>query len=470
MSRAYLAAEQAGVRAIAVTATAFMGMQRATGKAIGLPDLRIAEYPGVITIDGEETFDRNVRERVFPELMERIREPVKAVVAEAADPAPRDIVCRGSFDDIQEHFHRRLWSDGLPIVPPTLDRVERFLEFTDRDPDEILGVLLPEMREATVWSVAVNGVMAGCRPEYFPILLAVVEAVADPEFRLLHAGATPGWEPLVIVSGDLVRTLNFNYQAGAMRVGSQANTSIGRFLRLFMRNVAGLRSFPGQTDKGTLGMTFNVALAENDEAVIGMGWQPFRVDRGFAREDTVVTVQSVVAISPPIYSGGDTPETQLEFITSIFGTTCGPWTFSGLVYGNWHPLLVMSPVVAKVFADNGWTKDRIRQHLYDSLKIPASTMERYFWHVAASRWKVKDAVLEGTIPALYAASDDPDRLVPMCLKAEWINIVLAGDPGRNQSRAYINNHEHGVPVSRRVVLPARWKELLASAQPKASTT
>ena len=88
MSRAYLAAEQAGVRAIAVTATAFMGMQRATGKAIGLPDLRIAEYPGVITIDGEETFDRNVRERVFPELMERIREPVKAVVAEAADPAP----------------------------------------------------------------------------------------------------------------------------------------------------------------------------------------------------------------------------------------------------------------------------------------------------------------------------------------------------------------------------------------------
>lgn len=465
MSRAYLAAEKAGVRAVAVTATAFMGMQRATGKAIGLPDLRIAEYPGVITIDGEEAFDRNVRERVFPELMERIREPARAAAKEAADPGPRDIICRGSFEDIQEHFLERMWTDGLPIVPPTLDRIERFLQFTDRDPDEVLGVLLPELREATVWSVAVNGVMAGCRPEYFPILLAVVEAVSDPEFRIQHAGATPGWEPLVIVSGSLVRELNFNTQAGAMRVGSQANTSIGRFLRMFMRNVAGLRNFPGQTDKGTIGMSFNVALAENDEAVTGMGWPPFRVDRGFAADDTVVTVQSVVAISPPIYSGGDTPETQLEFITSIFGSTCGPWAFSGLVYGHWHPLLVMSPVVAKVFADSGWTKGRIRQHLYDSLKIPASTLERYFWHVAASRWKVKDAVDEGTIPALYAASDDPDRLVPLCLKPEWINIVLAGDPGRNQSRAYINNHEQGVPVSRRVVLPARWRELLAISQP-----
>ena len=466
MSRACLAAENAGVRAIAVTATAFMGMQRATGKAIGLPDISIAEYPGVITIDSQDTFERNVRERVFPELMERLREPAKAAVKEEAEPAPRDIVCRGGFDEVQEFFHRRLWSDGLPIVPPTLDRIERFLEFTERAPTEVLGVLLPEMREATVWSVAVNGVMAGCRPEYFPILLAVVEAIADPEFRIQHAGATPGWEPLVIVSGDLVRALNFNFQAGAMRVGSQSNTSIGRFLRLFMRNVPGLRNFPGQTDKGTLGMTFNVALAENDEAVIGMGWEPFRVDRGFKREDTVVTVQSVVAISPLIYSGGDTPETQLEFITTLFGTTCGPWTFSGLVYGHWHPLLVMSPVVAKVFADNGWSKDRIRQHLYDSLKIPASTMERYFWHVAASRWKVKDAVDEGTIPALYAASDDPDRLVPMCLKPEWINIAISGDPGRNQSRAYINNHEHGVPVSRRVLLPKRWQELLAKSRPQ----
>src|SRR5262249_10659043 len=139
-------------------------------------------------------------------------------------------------------------------------------------------------------------------------------------------------------------------QAGAMRVGSQANTSIGRFLRLYTRNVAGLRNYPGQTDKGTIGLSFNVTLAENDDAVRAMGWPAFRVDRGFSADESVVTVQSVVAISPPIYSGGDTPESQLEFITHYFGSTCGPWAYTGLLYGHWHPLLVMSPVVAGVFA------------------------------------------------------------------------------------------------------------------------
>jgi hypothetical protein len=466
VSRAYLAAEQAGVRAVAVTQTSFMGMQRATGKAIGIPDIAIAEYPGVITIDSQETFAQKVRERLFPDLMARLREPVKPAPKEADEPAPRDIVFRGDFDAVQEFFHRRLWSDGLPVVPPTLDRIQRFLAFTDRQPDEIIGVHLPENREATVWNTAVNGVMAGCRPEYMPILLAAVEAVSDPLFAIEHAGATPGWEPLVILSGPLARDLAFNVQTGAMRVGPQANSSIGRFMRLYMRNIAGLRNHPGQTDKGTLGMGLNVALAENDDAVTAIGWEPFRVDRGFPREDNVVTVQSVVAISPPIYSGGDTPDTQFEFITRLFGNTCGPFAFTGLVFGHWHPLLVMSPVVAKVFADNGWTKDDIRRALRDTVKIPAGQFERYYWHVSAADWKVKDAVAAGIAGPEYAQSDDPERLVPVFLRADTINIVVAGDPGRNQSRAYVNNHEQGVPVSRRVALPARWGELLARSRPQ----
>jgi hypothetical protein len=462
VSRAYLAAEQGGARAVAITQTSFMGMQRATGKAIGVQDIAIAEYPGVITIDSAEVFEKNVREKLFPALMERLREPPKAQVEEAADPAPRDVVFRGDFEAVQEHFHRQLWSDGLPVVPPTLERVDRFMKFTDRSADEVLGVLLPEMREATIWNVAVNGVMAGCRPEYMPILVAIVEAICDPEFRIQDAGSTPGWEPLVVVSGELVKALGFNFQAGAMRVGSQANTSIGRFLRMYMRNVAGLRSHPGETDKGCIGMSFNVALGENDAAIASLGWPPYRVDRGFAREDTVVTVRSVVAISPPIYSGGDTPATQLEYITRIFADTNGPFSFTGPVWGHWHPMLVMSPVVAKVFADSGWTKEDIRRHLRENARIPARVMERYYWHVSAATWTLKDSVAKGIVGAEYVASDDPDRLVPVCMRPEDIDIVVAGDPGRNQSRTYVNNHEQGAPVSRRVELPKRWKELLAA--------
>jgi hypothetical protein len=139
----------------------------------------------------------------------------------------------------------------------------------------------------------------------------------------------------------------------------------------------------------------------------------------------------------------------------------------GVAWGQFHPLLVMSPVVAGAFAHNGWTKNDIRAHLKNALKIPASKMERYFWHVSASRWKVKDSVAEGIVPASeYLASEDPDRLVPMLVRPEWTNIVIAGDPGRNQSRAYINNHEQGVPVSKRVVLPEGWEALMAGANAK----
>ena len=110
-------------------------------------------------------------------------------VAQSAEPGPRDIVFGGSLDEVQEYFHKNLWSDGLPIIPPTLDRIERFMKFTERRPDEIIGKLLPENREATVWNVAVNGVMAGCRPEYMPIFLSVVDAISDPEFRIQDAGS-----------------------------------------------------------------------------------------------------------------------------------------------------------------------------------------------------------------------------------------------------------------------------------------
>src|SRR5690606_28807769 len=121
----------------------------------------------------------------------------------AGEPGPREIVFRGDLEEVNDHFYRAGWSDGLPIVPPTIDRVERFLRYTDRAPDEVIGVCPPENREATIWNTAVTGVMAGCRPEYMPVLIAIVEAITQPEFRLQDAGSTPGWEPVVTVSGEI---------------------------------------------------------------------------------------------------------------------------------------------------------------------------------------------------------------------------------------------------------------------------
>jgi hypothetical protein len=457
-----MTAEKSGVPAFAIVSTGFMRQARSTARILGIDNVWLTEYPGVIPNDSRAQLAEKVTTAVVPDLLQGFTSPVESATEATPEPSQRDTVFTGTLDEIEEHFHDQQWTDGLPIIPPTADRVRELLSFTERDPEEILGVLLPELREATVWNVAVNGVMAGCRPEYFPILLSVAEAICDPEFRVDGAGSTPGWEPLVIVSGRVAKQLSFNTEGGLMRVGRRANTSIGRFLRLYMRNVAGLRTPPGTTDKGSIGYSFNVALAEDEEVIAELGWPPFRVDQGFAPADDVVTVQSVVAISPPIYSGGDSPEDYLETIAYHMGTTCGPWAFTGVWFGRWHPLLLLSPSVAHALASLGWTKDDIRRRLFDQLTIEARWFERYPMHCTGTEDSLATRVNNGLIPPLYAESDDPDRQVPILRRPEWTGIVVAGDRGRNHSRVYVNNHEQGPPVSKRVVLPADWDARVVS--------
>jgi hypothetical protein len=448
--RAARAAEQVGIPAATIVSTGFLRQAASTARALGVEGTRIIEYPGVIPMDTTEQLEAKVIGVVLDGIVDGLRQTRPEAATSSANPAPRDIVTAGTLDEVLEYFHERQWSDGLPFVPPTLDRVEAFLAHTDRSPDEVIGVVPIELRAATVWSVAVNGVMAGCRPEYFPLLLAVVDAIADPEFRLEDAGSTPGWEPVVIVSGPVVDRFRFNYEGGAMRVGRQANTSIGRFLRLFLRNVAGFLPPPGSTDKGSIGTSFNVALAENDAATRALGWDPLRVELGFGIDDDVVTVQSVVAISPPIYSGGDDPTGVIGPIAHYLRTTPGPWSFTGVWYGRLHPLIVMSPAVARAFVDAGWGKAEIRQYLYEHTLIEARWFEEYPVHVAGQTRRLAQLVADGLADRSYAESDDPDRLVRQLQNAESTNIVIAGDPGRNQSRIYANNHEQGPPIARRV--------------------
>jgi hypothetical protein len=462
--RACAVAEQQGVESIAIVSTGFLRQADAITRALGIPHLPVAEYPGTIPTDTPEVRLAKSREAVAPTVIDLLlksdgqadrdaeaeREAPGAATAEP-EPAPRSIVFSGTLDQVDDFFYERLWTDGLPVVPPTLERVDEFLRHTHRGPEEVLGVLAPDYREATVWSVAVNGVMAGCLPEYLPILIATVEAIADPGFRIQDGGSTPGWEPLVIVSGPVVQRFGFNTETGLMRVGRRANTSIGRFLRLFMRNVAGLR--PGTTDKGSIGTTFNVALAEDDAATANVGWPPLRVERGFTLEDDVVTVQSVYAISPPVYSGG-TASDHLDALGYILGATGGHWISAGLEFRQFHPLLLLGPSVARVLAEAGLSKDDVRQELYARAKVEAHWVDR--WAVpsgVASSERLTKLIERGDAPPDFAENDDPHRLVPALLGPEWTNIVVAGDPGRNQSRFYIQNHAQGSPQSRRVELP-----------------
>ena len=454
--------EHAGYPSVSVISTAFLKQAAVVAKGLGLPDMAIAEYPGVPMTDSTEELRRKVVEQLLPQIIDGLSRPVTMKSSAVADeePAPRDIVFRGTLDAVQQHFYDNFWSDGLPVIPPTLARIDQFLTFTDRAPDDIIGPCPPANRQATVWNVAVNGVMAGCRPEYMPILIAVIEAVVDPVYKVEDAGSTPGWESLIVVNGPIAHELELNHGQGVMRPGKQANTSIGRFLRLFLRNLAGFYHAPEGADKGSIGQSFLVAAAENETAVAEIGWQPYSVDRGFKAGDNVVTVQSVVAISAPTYTGSEKAAQHAELIADVIGQrACGYWAAIGMVYSNWHPLIMLGPSIAKVFAQDGWSKDDIRRYLYDNVKIKASTAERYAYHCGQTGFRVDEYVKKGLLPPAYGESGDPERLIPVFQHPEWIGIVVAGDWGRNQSKGYVSNHIQGPPVSKPVQLPRNWRQL-----------
>lgn len=449
--RAAATAERAGVPAVAIGGAGFEGMGRAIGRSLGVPHVPIVSYPGVILTDDTATFRSKMREQVAPAVVDALvagSAPVADTFPET-DPAPTDVVVRGDLDTVTEYFEERGWSDGLPVVPPTPDRVAAFLARTRRDPDEVLGVLAPEQRRATVRSVAVNGVLAGCRPEYMPVLIAVAECIADPVWRVQDAGSTPGWEPLVVLSGPVVEDLGFNSGTGALRVGRRANTAVGRFTRLYLRNVAGLRIPPEHTDQGAIASTFHVALAENDDAVARLGWPSFREDRGFRADDSVVTVQSVVTVSAPIYSGGETASDHLDALTRGMADSIGPWAYTGLEFGAFHPLLVLGPAVAATLARSGVDKEGVRDHLGEHLRVSVRALQRCAWNVGSTSFDLGAKVAAGELDDRYAGTD-PDRLVPMLERPGDLGIVLAGNESRNQSRGFVQNHVQGVPVSRRI--------------------
>lgn len=457
--RASAVAEKAGVRSVSLVASGFLKQAHAIAKALGAENMAVAEYPGVPMTDSKEDLRKKVEEFMTASVIKGLTTPA-ADSKTPVEPGQREIVFTGTLREVHEFFHQNLWTEGLPIVPPTVEEVERFLAFTDRSPDEVIGVLLPENRQATVWNVAVNGVMAGCRPEYMPILIAVVEAITDPEFRIEDAGSTPGWEPLIILNGPLVKELDFNCGSGVMRVGRQANTTIGRFLRLYMRNVAGLRIPPGDTDKGSIASTFNVVLAENEDAVAELGWEPFSVDRGFRRGENVATVQSVISISPPTYTAGNTALEHAEMLAELIGRrSMTYWAAHCIIERKGFPLFLLSPSIVRVLARDGWTKDDLRRYLYDNVKAPAGFLEKLRRSSGKANFDFCTWVEQGLLPKEYCESSDPERLIRIFLRPDWIGIVVSGDPGRNQSRGYMQNQKQGPPVSKRIALPNNWEKL-----------
>lgn len=344
-------------------------------------------------------------------------------------------------------------------MPPTKEKIAEFLKYTTRLPHRPLGVLLPAKREATPWSIAANGVMAGCRPEHMPVLVTLIEAMADPAFRHERIGHTPGTEVLITLNGPIIKDLGFNYEQGALRVGFQANTSIGRFWRLYLRNVAGF--LPHETDKATFGGTWRVVLAENEDALAQIGWEPMSVDQGFNAGDNVVTVNSITSTDSMISVGAPPAENILDKLAARLVDT-QLWLFELAISGgiSVRPQILMSPCVAEAIAKGGYSKKRAKQYLHKKARFSVGRFERLQPHLGS----LCEAVERKALPEQYCESTDPNRLVPICWTPEDIMITVSGDPGRDNCVIGGQNGFIGYPVSKKIDLPSQWKQMLEEAR------
>lgn len=449
MLRASAVAERAGVPSVSLICEGFVNQARATAAGLGMPNLPGAILPGHVDAQTDEELRANVVGLVADSVVRALTSAPDSAQTDD-EPGPRDVVLRGDLDEVNRFFYEREWSDGLPIVPPTLTRVETFLEHTARDPDEEVGVLLPDKRRATVWNVAVNGLMAGCRPEYMPVLVALAEAMADPAYGVEHSGNTPGSDTLIVLNGPLIKKLGFNYEQGALRDGFQANTTVGRFWRLYLRNVAGF--LPHKNDKGTFGNTWRVVLAENEDVIRSIGWTTIAADQGETSE-SAVTVARYTGGGVIVSVFGTRPEQMIPYLADALTKQIG-WELIftvGLATGTQKPLLVLSPIIAQTLAKAGLSKQDLQRELFAQARLPAWKFEQYIggWtNLVPGRPTLAELVAEGKAPSIFAESDDPERLVPIVCEAEHLMIAVSGDPLRTNAYSFVQNGMLGYPVTK----------------------
>ncbi|MBI3247552.1 MAG: hypothetical protein HYZ50_13700 [Deltaproteobacteria bacterium] len=267
-------------------------------------------------------------------------------------------------EDLIEQLYEQGVTDGFPVVPPTRDRVERMLAgASDRARDELLGVIGPCYGEATVEKVAINAVMAGCRPEYFPVVLAGVEGLCDERLCAHGLNVTLfSAAPWAIINGPVRLQIGLNSGHNALGHGFRANATIGRALRLVIMNIGGAR--PHELTKATMGQPgqYSAVIAENEEE---SPWEPFHVERGFREDDSAITL--FAGGSPQQIS--DFQSRSAEQLLSSIGFTMGGglWNFKNFpLFGD--TVLVLSPEHAQTIAADGWSRKDVRQFLYETVK------------------------------------------------------------------------------------------------------
>ncbi len=451
--RASIAAESADIPSVSIVCDGFAGQANATARGLGWDGLPLAVTVGHVDAQSAEEMTANFVGSTVDQVVDGLTGAERMVDTDNTEPVALDIVASGTIDEVHERFLAEGWSDGNPFVPPTRDRVERYLEGSGHDPWKALGTAPASGRDLTIWSIAVNAVMAGCRPEHLPVLIALAEILADPQYGAEHSGNTTGADALIVLDGPNASALGFDCGPGAQREGTHANTSVGRWLRLYLRNVLGFTR--DEHDKATFGNPARPVLTEDHECLGVIGWPSIGEQLGFGRDDDVVTMarmNSGVLIGSVF---GSTPDEIVPYLADGLARAAG-WDLThvhGLGTDQYQPLLVLSPLLATTFGDAGWSLAEVQEALFARARITARAFERFIgeWtNLTAGRPRLADLVADGVLPPVFAQTDDPERMAPIVTRPERLLVAVAGDPSRANASAFSNDGPHGWWTAKRI--------------------
>ncbi len=380
-----------------------------------MSDARIAVFTHPLGgLSDQQLIERSVK--LYDSVREQLARTPAAAQSQVAPSAQR---VRAPADPalLQQWFFERQWSDGLPIIPPTAEAVAAMVAGSGRAAAEMIGIVPPRRGIATVEQIASNAVMAGCRPQHMPVLIAAVEAMLDPVFNLASVQATTHpVAPLLIVHGPIAKALQMNAGAGAFGPGSMANATMGRAVRLILWNIGG--AVAGAADRSTQGAPskFSFCIAENSDA---SPWGPFVTERGLPSDADAVTV---FGGEPPHnindHEHGDA-QGILHIAADVLRTLGGnPWFIAW--HGRKQVMLILGPEHAASIAGSGWSRSQVRE----------------FLHRATSRRR--DELARG---GMYGMRDwpaelnalPPDALIPLVPHPDDILVLVAGGEGKHSA-------------------------------------
>lgn len=461
-----IVAEKLGIPSVIVTAPGFDEEARYTARNNGVPVLRVAVYPGAFASHSEEQLIQNTREQTWPQIVKALTTPIGQEEYAAAESSRgiTDDVFHGTIDEVYAHFASMGWSDGTPFNPPTYEKVLTYLEYTDHAWNETIAVLPQAFRNTTTWHVAVNACMAGCKPEYMPILVAMTKAMAGGDFRRT-LGSTHAWVPYSWLNGPVSRQLGIS--SGQGEINAEANAAISRFMTLALMNLAGY--YVGQNRMGTFGYLHPWCLAEDEEACCRVGWQTWSERQGYDINANTVTLASALMWGNNMAPSTTDAGRVMQLMAWDIAERCQFALGSGKQFTN--RVVLMTEPVATILAGEYRSIDELENALIENSR--RSAYERAFANYYANPGSRRDGgehsfnqylshivKAEGgeetASPVWYDTNAQTMTTIPTMQKGQTA-FLITGDASRNKVQTMPGGGFSTVVID----LPAKWDSLMA---------